>query len=374
MKKISIGKKGFSLIELLATILIISIIFSTGITFVTKTINKSKERSQILALNNIKKTASTYVEEYANDIAWIKENNNSNSYSCVSVNSLINKGYLSDKDISSQAGISTSKYIIISRDQNKNITNQEVDTNNKCSKNIQKVEIPTAKKYCNNLYYNGSEQLLVTTSSIEFTIDQNQIKLLSQMIEHFAEIRRIDQGHRRRDVASRGDDARAVHVGLIDAVVQLAMPGQIMRKAIHLAFRLQTQSGNDRRTAQIGVDHQHALAAFGHVVQNVQAHVRLARAGHKAGESDPFAVASGKGKIGADGIDGLGSGVIKRVESLNFGLSHRRFSPFFPCCPCCGASARPSPAWASRQAWAAEHTFQCHPRCADDHPSGTEPR
>ena len=176
MRKKSIDKKGFSLIELLATILIISIILGTGITFVTKTINKSKERSQVLALNNIKKTANTYVEEYSNDIAWIKEKNNSNSYSCISVNSLINKGYLSDKDISSQAGISSSKYVIISRDQSKNIVSQEIDTNNKCSQNIQKVEIPTAKKYCNNLYYNGSEQLLVTTSSSEFTIDQNQIK------------------------------------------------------------------------------------------------------------------------------------------------------------------------------------------------------
>ena len=103
MKKITIGKKGFSLIELLATILLISLVLGGGITIVTNTIKKSEEKSQVLALNNIKKTANTYVEEYANDIAWIDDkDNNNNKFSCVSIESLINKGYISNKDISSK--------------------------------------------------------------------------------------------------------------------------------------------------------------------------------------------------------------------------------------------------------------------------------
>ena len=61
MKKITIGKKGFSLIELLATILLISLVLGGGITIVTNTIKKSEEKSQVLALNNIKKTANTQV-------------------------------------------------------------------------------------------------------------------------------------------------------------------------------------------------------------------------------------------------------------------------------------------------------------------------
>ena len=62
MKKITIGKKGFSLIELLATILLISLVLGGGITIVTNTIKKSEEKSQVLALNNIKKTIQFQVK------------------------------------------------------------------------------------------------------------------------------------------------------------------------------------------------------------------------------------------------------------------------------------------------------------------------
>ncbi len=177
-KKLKIIKnsKGFSLIELLATIFLISLTLGAGITFVMNTINKSKEKSQLLAINNIKKTANTYIEEYPDEIAWIKENDSDNSFSCISINSLINKGYITEKEISSQEGISKAEYVLINRDQSKNIINREVDENNKCSKTIQKVEIPTAKKYCNTIYYNGNEQQLVTSSNDGFTIEQSQIK------------------------------------------------------------------------------------------------------------------------------------------------------------------------------------------------------
>ena len=72
-----------------------------------------------------------------------------------------------------------------------------------------------------------------------------------------------------------------------------------MCQSQHLAVSFKLQRGNELAATQIRVNKQHVFAAFGHVVQNIQTHVRLARAGHKAGESDPFAVASGKGKIGA---------------------------------------------------------------------------
>ena len=176
MKKITIGKKGFSLIELLATILLISLVLGGGITIVTNTIKKSEEKSQVLALNNIKKTANTYVEEYANDIAWIDDkDNNNNKFSCVSIDSLINKGYISNKDISSkyQDKIPKSRYIIVTRNQNKNIISQEFDNKGKCSNNIQKIEIPTAKDYCNTIYYNGNEQTLIKPyNNTYFAIEQ----------------------------------------------------------------------------------------------------------------------------------------------------------------------------------------------------------
>ena len=113
-KKLKIIKnsKGFSLIELLATIFLISLTLGAGITFVINTINKSKEKSQLLAINNIKKTANTYIEEYPDEIAWIKENDSDNSFSCISINSLINKGYITEKEVSSQEGISKTEYVL----------------------------------------------------------------------------------------------------------------------------------------------------------------------------------------------------------------------------------------------------------------------
>ena len=184
MKLKKFNKRGFSLIELLATILVVSIVLGMGVTYVTKTINNSKEKSQILALNNIKKTANTYIEEYSNDIAWINDTNKETSFSCVSINSLINKGYISNKDITNDiknSGITPEKYIIVTRDQNKNIISQEFDNNNntnegKCNNNIQKVKIPTSKEYCNNLYYNGKIQKLVSTSNLGFSINQTEIE------------------------------------------------------------------------------------------------------------------------------------------------------------------------------------------------------
>ena len=184
MKLKKFNKRGFSLVELLATILVVSIVLGMGVTYVTKTINNSKEKSQILALNNIKKTANTYIEEYSNDIAWINDNNKETSFSCVSINSLINKGYISNKDITNDikdSGITPEKYIIVTRDQNKNIISQEFDNNNntnegKCNSNIQKVKIPTSKEYCNNLYYNGKIQKLVSTSNLGFSINQTEIE------------------------------------------------------------------------------------------------------------------------------------------------------------------------------------------------------
>ena len=77
-------RKGFTLVELLVTIFLVSLAIGISGAFVNNIINKSNIQKEELALNNIKKTVSTYIEEYPNDIIWIKEVNI--SYSCVSTN------------------------------------------------------------------------------------------------------------------------------------------------------------------------------------------------------------------------------------------------------------------------------------------------
>ena len=165
--------KGFSLIELLATIFIISIILGITGYFVTNTIKNSEKHSSTLAINNIKKTASTYVEEYKDDVIWNKNEEKKNTYSCIAVNSLINKGYLNQEEVdkSIQKYIETNQvekdnleYIIVTKDENNTVISEEFDQNGTCSTDQngrKKVAIPTAEKYCATPTYNElSEQVL----------------------------------------------------------------------------------------------------------------------------------------------------------------------------------------------------------------------
>ena len=159
-------QKGFTLIEILATIFIVCLVLGITGNYVMNVIHNSEDKSAVLALNNIKKTASTYVNEFPDDVVWNKiSNDQSITYSCVSVNSLVNKGYISKKDIN-QKGVS--EYIVVTKNATQSITTEKFDEQNNnsiCNQNktTTKVTIPTAKKYCNDLIYLKKEQTLTTT-------------------------------------------------------------------------------------------------------------------------------------------------------------------------------------------------------------------
>ena len=163
-------KKGFTLIELLAVIAITSFVFGIVGVSAYKITNNSKDKSEVLAMNNIKKTANLYVEEYKNDVIWT-ENTDKTSYACIAVKSLINKGYLQEKDI--QNGYSD-KFISLTRDKNNTIVGESFSDDEKCGTNRKsKVPLPTAKKYCNILVYNGEEQILTKSSDEGFNFNEN---------------------------------------------------------------------------------------------------------------------------------------------------------------------------------------------------------
>ncbi|MCI6265922.1 MAG: type II secretion system GspH family protein, partial [Erysipelotrichaceae bacterium] len=130
MTKNKCNKKGFTLIELLATILIISLIPGISSYYIISTINTSKEKSEKLAIANIKTTARIYIEENPNDVLWqIDEENTNKSYSCVSIDTLINKGLLK-KEL--KENYPTVKYIIITKDNNNNFLSEKIDNTNTC--------------------------------------------------------------------------------------------------------------------------------------------------------------------------------------------------------------------------------------------------
>ena len=144
IKNIFKGKKGFTLVELLAVIVVITLISSVGIITYLKTINNSKSKATLLAINNIKEAAYLYSKEGTDEIEWVnsydKYGKESGKYACVSVQQLINKGYFKDnfldKEIYKNSEIDKKTFIKVSMGTNndnlKVVVNKNDDTEDKC--------------------------------------------------------------------------------------------------------------------------------------------------------------------------------------------------------------------------------------------------
>ena len=155
------NKKGFSLVELLTTIFIIGIIFSLGGYIVSGVINTSKEKSVAIALENVRKSANSYAKEYYDDIIWQEYKG------CISIEELITKGFLK-RDKIDELNLEY-KYIIVTRDEHKNILSESYDDKNTCSiVNIEKKPLPKNTELCNeNLVYDGNGLFLLNKTKIE---------------------------------------------------------------------------------------------------------------------------------------------------------------------------------------------------------------
>ena len=159
-------KQGFTLVELLAVVVIISVVLGIVGYAVTNIIKTSKDESTALAIANIKSSARIYVEENTKKVSWqqVQENHNK-KYSCVSINELVNKNLLK-KDVKEEHP--DIKYVIVTKDENDTIISEELDEENICSFDEFAIEIPT-KEYCNdNLTYNKANQDLVGVPKYNF--------------------------------------------------------------------------------------------------------------------------------------------------------------------------------------------------------------
>ena len=141
--------KGFSLIELLATLFIISIVFSISTYFVMNTINNSKDKGTSISINGVKKTASLYVKEYPENITW------NNNKACVYTKDLIEYGYLKPKQLKD-----TNTYVIITKNESNTIIKEQLDTEGVCQAEEPGVPIPNANFCIEGLTYNNKEHEL----------------------------------------------------------------------------------------------------------------------------------------------------------------------------------------------------------------------
>ncbi|MDY3934640.1 MAG: type II secretion system protein [Bacilli bacterium] len=105
-----LNKKGFTLVELIATIVVLALVVSISAYAITNIINSAKEKNYELLIKNIKDASETYYQE-------CKYSNNS-GITCddtVKLQDLVNYGYLKGN------GTKDNKMEIINPKDNKNI-------------------------------------------------------------------------------------------------------------------------------------------------------------------------------------------------------------------------------------------------------------
>ena len=110
MPLIKLNKKGFTLVELIATIVVLALVVSISAYAITNIINSAKEKNYELLIKNIKDASETYYQE-------CKYSNNS-GITCddtVKLQDLVNYGYLKGN------GTKDNKMEIINPKDNKNI-------------------------------------------------------------------------------------------------------------------------------------------------------------------------------------------------------------------------------------------------------------
>lgn len=128
-------EKGFYSFNLLTTVFIMGIIPM----FIGYPLIRSLddfENTENVLYQNIKNSASYYINDNPNSTVWEKDKDNENqTYSCVSVQTLLDTGYLKNNNEENYIG---TQNVLIKKDNNQNILSYEIDTKELCAKNVKK--------------------------------------------------------------------------------------------------------------------------------------------------------------------------------------------------------------------------------------------
>jgi uncharacterized repeat protein (TIGR02543 family)/prepilin-type N-terminal cleavage/methylation domain-containing protein len=149
-KKYSDKFKGFTLVELLAVIVIVSIIASVACFIAINVINNSKSEALNQSYSSLKDSGVNISKELGDDYWEYEYNSDTNSYNsnilvtCISVQNMINYGYYKENDFKDIEGIDKDTFVIIKKDYtNKSIISEEIDETGYCinSFNNAKLEV-----------------------------------------------------------------------------------------------------------------------------------------------------------------------------------------------------------------------------------------
>ena len=135
----NLNKKGYTLIELLAVILIIGLILGFSTYGIINAINSSKEKVTTLSEKSIKEAAETYATEKNDDNNyWLDIIDKENKYFCTTIEELMNKGLLDKKAESTK--FKKSDFVLVKKNKVTNVNSKaEILTKDKANSNDYKV-------------------------------------------------------------------------------------------------------------------------------------------------------------------------------------------------------------------------------------------
>ena len=136
-----LNRKGYTLIELLAVILIIGLILGFSTYGIINAFNTSKNKSLTISINSIKEAAETYATEKNDDSSyWLDITDKENKYFCTTIEELMNKGLLDKKANIKSKDFDIHSYVLVKKNKVTFVnSNAEILTKDKANSDDYKV-------------------------------------------------------------------------------------------------------------------------------------------------------------------------------------------------------------------------------------------
>ena len=136
-----LNRKGYTLIELLAVILIIGLVLGFSTYGIINAFNTSKNKSLTISINSIKEAAETYATEKNDDSSyWLDITDKDNKYFCTTIEELMNKGLLDKKANIESKDFDIHSYVLVKKNKVTMVNSKaEILTKDKANSNDYKV-------------------------------------------------------------------------------------------------------------------------------------------------------------------------------------------------------------------------------------------
>ena len=136
-----LNRKGYTLIELLAVILIIGLVLGFSTYGIINAFNTSKNKSLTISINSIKESAETYATEKNDDSSyWLDITDKDNKYFCTTIEELMNKGLLDKKANIKSKDFDIHSYVLVKKNKVTMVNSKaEILTKDKANSNDYKV-------------------------------------------------------------------------------------------------------------------------------------------------------------------------------------------------------------------------------------------